>query len=68
MNKDGKNDYKCRCWNCREELIWGGDFTFEDYALEGEGIVTNLSCQNCGTYVESYTPLDETPIKNWEVQ
>lgn len=34
------------CWHCREELIWGGDHTYEDYDIEGDGIVSNLSCSN----------------------
>ena len=34
------------CWHCQEDLIWGGDHTYEDYCIEGEGIVTNLSCSN----------------------
>lgn len=39
-----------KCWHCDKELIWGGDDSYEDYCLEGEGIVTNLSCPNddCG--------------------
>jgi hypothetical protein len=38
------------CYECNEELIWGGDHTYEDYGVEGEGIIANLSCQNdsCG--------------------
>lgn len=43
------------CWYCGHEMIWGGDFTFEDYGIEGEGIVANLSCPNCGAYAEFYT-------------
>ena len=42
------------CWHCREELIWGGDATYEDYGIEGDGVVSNLSCNNCNTYVEVY--------------
>ena len=44
------------CYRCNSELIWGGDFTFEDYHCEGDGIVTNLSCSSCGAYVEVYLP------------
>ena len=36
-----------KCWHCKSELIWGADHTFEDYCLEGDGIVTNLSCSEC---------------------
>tara|TARA_R110000744_G_scaffold66788_1_gene136427 strand:- start:191 stop:367 length:177 start_codon:yes stop_codon:yes gene_type:complete len=31
---------------CGEELIWGGDHTYEECGYEGEGIVSNLSCSN----------------------
>lgn len=34
------------------------DFSFEDYGMEGEGIVQVFSCQNCGADVECYVPLD----------
>ena len=36
-----------KCWHCKSDVIWGGDHTFEDYCLEGEGIVTNMSCSKC---------------------
>ena len=42
------------CWHCKTELIWGGDFGYDDYCIEGEGIVSNLSCPNCDTYLEVY--------------
>ena len=50
------------CWFCGpdQQLIWGGDHDFEDYGLEGEGIIANLSCPKCGSYVEARTgPQDE---------
>ena len=47
------------CWHCNKELISGGDHTFEDYGMEGEGIVSNLSCPNCPTSVEVYYNIDE---------
>lgn len=34
------------CYICAKELIWGGDHSYEESGLEGEGIVTNLSCSN----------------------
>jgi hypothetical protein len=39
-----------KCYNCRTELIWGGDHDCEDD--EDHAIVTNLSCPNCGAYCE----------------
>ena len=47
------------CWHCNTELIWGGDFDFEDYGRDDEGIVSNLSCPNCRAFVEVYLPLGE---------
>jgi hypothetical protein len=41
---------------CGAELIWGGDHTFEDYGIDGEGIVSNLSCPSCNNYVLLYQP------------
>jgi len=41
------------CPVCQEELVWGGDHTYEDYGVEpdeyiidSEGIVSNLTCFN----------------------
>ena len=47
------------CWHCNTELIWGGDHSFEDYGMEGEGIVSNLSCSNCPVKVLVYYNIDE---------
>lgn len=44
-----------KCPRCLSNLIWGGDFDAEDYALEEEGIVSNFSC-NCGVYAEVFYP------------
>ena len=43
------------CWHCGTELIWGGDHDLEDTTDEYD-MVTNLSCPNCGAYVEVYRP------------
>ena len=48
-----------KCWHCNTELIWGGDHDFEDYNMEGEGIVSNLSCPGCDAFVEVYLPLED---------
>ena len=50
-------DNRCICWCCRSgELVWNNDFSYEDYGLEGEGIVSVLSCSNeeCGAVAEFY--------------
>ena len=46
------------CWHCNKELIWGGDHDYEDYGMEGEGIVSNFSCSNCDCYAYVYCPLN----------
>tara|TARA_R110000803_G_scaffold1637_2_gene5328 strand:- start:356 stop:514 length:159 start_codon:yes stop_codon:yes gene_type:complete len=48
--------------NCGSELIWGGDHTYEDYCLEGNGIVTNFSCPSNECDVDTvivYTLLED---------
>ena len=41
------------CPHCRKcALIWQSDFDFEDYGYEGNGIVQNYHCSNCGADVE----------------
>ena len=50
------------CNNCNKELIWGGDHSYEDYALEGEGIVSNYTCANplCnGETIIIYTKIED---------
>ena len=37
---------------------------FEDYGLEDEGIVSNLSCPNCPTTVEVYYNISEQKENN----
>ncbi len=57
------------CPNCKprgytQELIWGGDHTFEDYDHSGEGIVSNLSCPKCETFLLIYVPDEKNPQKD----
>jgi len=35
-----------KCPKCSTELIWGGDDDYEDYGVEGDGIVSNNGCPN----------------------
>ena len=42
------------CWHCGTELIWGGDHDVDD--VEEYDVVSNLSCPNCGAYVEVFIP------------
>ena len=36
------------CYNCKTELIWGGDHDCEEH--EDHAIVTNLSCPECDAF------------------
>ena len=42
-----------KCPSCDNELIWGGDHSYDDYGIDGEeGIVSNSSCHNGDCNVE----------------
>ena len=46
------------CFHClSRSVIWQSDFTFEDYGYEGEGIVQNLICMDCGAEIEYRVPI-----------
>ena len=55
----GGND-NMNCWFCGGKLIWGCDFSFDDYGIEGDGIVATLRCSNetCNADFEGYLRLD----------
>lgn len=48
-----------KCVNCGCTMGWQNDFDFEDYGIEGEGIVTVYHCGNCDTLSENYIPIKE---------
>lgn len=46
------------CFHCgHRSVIWGGDFSFEDYGLEGEGIIHECHCHWCGADITYYIPI-----------
>ena len=48
------------CFHCgHNSVIWQNDFSFEDWGLEGEGIVHVLHCSNCGADIEYYVRIDK---------
>jgi len=51
------------CWFCGSDMIWGSDFNFEDYGLEGEGVVATLTCSGCEAYAEYYSKPEEEDAK-----
>ena len=47
------------CFHCGERaVIWDSDFSYEDYGLDGEGIVQVCHCTHCGATVIYYIPLN----------
>lgn len=46
------------CFHCgQKSVFWENDFDFEDYGLEGEGIVHICHCSNCNADIEYYVPI-----------
>ena len=40
------------CFHCGERaVIWDADFDFSDYGEEGEGIIHECHCTNCGAQI-----------------
>jgi len=49
-----------QCFHCLHNTVfWCGDFSFEDYGLEGEGLIHVCQCGNCGAEIEYYINLEE---------
>lgn len=45
------------CFHCgQRSVIWGADFSMEDYGYEEEGIVHELHCENCGAEITYVIP------------
>lgn len=46
------------CFHCGEKaVIWDGDFDFDDYGYEGEGIIHCCHRTNCGAEIEYKIPI-----------
>jgi len=59
MEAINETERKTYCWFCGHEMIWGNDFDFEDYGLDGDGIVSILNCPNCEATAEFYSKIEE---------
>ena len=55
-----------QCFHCGAySVIWQSDFSFEDFCMDGEGIVHICYCTNCGATIEYYVPIDvEEEVEN----
>ena len=47
-----------KCWHCGYTLIWGGDHDIEE-ENKSFSMLTNLSCPECGSFVEVYLPKEK---------
>ena len=48
------------CFHCGQRaVVWDADFSFEDYGEEGEGIVQECHCTNCGAQITYRISLEE---------
>lgn len=48
------------CFHClSRSVLWDNDFTFEDYGYEGNGLVQECHCVNCGAMITYFIPFDE---------
>ena len=43
-----------RCFHCGGEVRWDADFDFQDYGLEGDGIIHECHCNDCGAQITYY--------------
>lgn len=45
------------CFHCgARSVIWDCDFTFEDYGYDGEGLIQECHCENCGASITYMIP------------
>ena len=50
--------YECFHCGCKS-VIWDGDFSFEDYGEDGEGIIHECHCENCGARITYRISLED---------
>ena len=47
-------------FNCGAYAVsWDADFDFEDYGLEGDGIIHECHCNNCGARITYEIPIND---------
>lgn len=47
------------CFHCGGEVIWSGDFSFDDYGMGGDGVIHELYCKDCGAEITYYCKEDD---------
>lgn len=65
--KEVKPKGSYQCFHCLSSSVnWQSDFSFEDYGLEGEGVINVCHCSNCGADIEYYVPIDSSDEQDSE--
>mgnify|MGYP003631269654 FL=1 len=52
------------CPSCLKKLLWGGEHSYDDHGLEGDGIVSNSSCANKECKVDVVVVYES--MKSWQ--
>ena len=53
------------CFHCgNKAVIWDADFNFSDCGEEGEGIVHECHCENCGARITYKIPIGKEENDN----
>lgn len=48
------------CFHCGQHAVyWNADFDYEDYGIEGNGIIHHCTCANCGAEIEYYVEIKD---------
>ena len=48
------------CFNCgHRSVIWDADFDFADYGLDGDGVIHECHCANCGARITYEVPANK---------
>ena len=49
-----------QCFHCgKKSVVWDNDFMFEDFGKEGNGLIHECHCTNCGAFIIYSIPLEE---------
>ena len=52
-----EDNYMYECMHCgHKAVIWDADFDFSDYGEEGEGVIHECHCTNCGAQITYRVP------------
>lgn len=53
------------CFHCgQKSVVWDSDYDFEDYGLDGQGLIHSCHCTNCGAKITYEIPIPEEEINN----